>query len=41
MSVCAEESGGVVTDDNCQLVPMGKGPSTDKLLAAEQMVLKV
>lgn len=41
MSVCAAESGEAVTDDECPLVPMGKGPSTDRLLKAEQIVLQV
>jgi hypothetical protein len=41
MSVCAAESGEQVTDDNCPMVPAGKGPSTDRLLAAEQAVIQV
>lgn len=41
MSVCAVDDGGRVTDEQCPLVPMGAGPSTDRLLGAEQAVLQV
>lgn len=40
MSVCAVDDGGRVTDEQCPLVPMGAGPSTDRLLGAEQAVLQ-
>lgn len=41
LSVCSVDDGGSVTDDNCPTLPMGAGPSTDRLLAAEQAVLQV
>ncbi|KXZ56139.1 hypothetical protein GPECTOR_1g118 [Gonium pectorale] len=37
MSVCSVDDGGTVTDANCPLVARGAGPSTDKLLAAEDV----
>ncbi|GIL82117.1 hypothetical protein Vretimale_7121 [Volvox reticuliferus] len=40
MSVCSEDSGGEVTDENCPLVPIGAGASTDKLLGAEAATLE-
>ena len=41
MSVCAVDDGSQVTEENCPLVPLGKGPSTDRLLGAEHAVIKV
>ena len=41
MSVCSAEDGEVVTEDSCPMVAMGKGPSTDRLLGAEQAVMQV
>ncbi len=41
LSVCAVDDGGQVTEEECPLVPMGASPSTDKLLGAEEAVLKV
>jgi len=41
MSVCAVDDGGSVTEEHCPLVPLGKGPSTDRLLGAEQAVIQV
>jgi nucleoside-diphosphate-sugar epimerase len=38
MSVCATEDGSAVSED-CPLVPQGKSPSTDRLLAAEAAAL--
>lgn len=40
MSVCAADQGEQVTDEDCPLVPLGKGPSTDRLLGAEKAVLE-
>lgn len=40
MSICAAENGEMVTEDSCGLVTEGKAPSTDRLLAAENLVLK-
>ena len=39
MSVCAAEDGSEVNEENCPLVPEGRGPSTDRLLAAEAAAL--
>ena len=39
MSVCSTDDGSLVNDDHCPLVPMGKSPSTDKMLQAEECVL--
>lgn len=39
MSVCSTDDGGAVTEDSCPLVAKGAGPSTDKLLGAEEAVL--
>lgn len=39
MSVCAAEDGSEVSEDRCPLVPEGKAPSTDRLLAAERASL--
>ncbi|KAG1672215.1 hypothetical protein FOA52_002916 [Chlamydomonas sp. UWO 241] len=41
MSVCSAENGETVTDADCPLVPLGKGPGTDKMLGAESAVLGV
>lgn len=41
MSVCSVDDGGRVTEDACPLVAKGAGPSTDKLLGAEEAVLQV
>ncbi|GIL64354.1 hypothetical protein Vafri_18326 [Volvox africanus] len=40
MSVCSVDSGGEVTDEKCPLVPLGAGPSTDRLLGAEAATLE-
>jgi nucleoside-diphosphate-sugar epimerase len=39
MSVCAAEDGSEVNEDRCPLVPEGRAPSTDRLLAAEKAAL--
>lgn len=39
MSVCAAEDGSEVSEERCPLVPQGKSPSTDRLLAAEAAAL--
>jgi nucleoside-diphosphate-sugar epimerase len=39
MSVCNTDDGGLVNDDLCPLVPMGKSASTDKMRQAEESVL--
>lgn len=41
MGVCAADDGELVTDESCPLVPKGKGPSTDRLLDAEEAVTQV
>lgn len=41
MSVCAVDDGGSVSDEHCPLNPLGKSPSVDRLLLAEQAVLQV
>ena len=41
MSVCSAENGEMVTEEDCPMVSMGKGPTTDRLLAAEGAVLEV
>lgn len=35
------DDGGSATDEHCPLVPVGAGPSTDKLRGAEEAVLAV
>ena len=37
MSVCSTDDGSAVTEDSCPLVAVGAGPSTDKLLGAEEV----
>lgn len=39
MGICSVDDGSVVRED-CPLVPLGAGPNTDKLLEAEQLVIK-
>jgi len=41
MSVCAVDDGSAVSDAHCPLNTLGKSPSVDRLLLAEQAVLQV